>query len=356
MSQSLGSLPLLAVHRRRPRIVSSLAAISLTFLACSASSERTPGPEHDAAPPPSPADASTGSASDAAVLPTDAGQEVDAEAPRPPVDCTNLPSGPFETRRVPYIKPSADIAFDDEGALYWSEGGSLFKARAGEPPALLAEHVDLYAGLRASPSGYLFAETATGLSRISPEGTVYAMLSGVRGLSALELDARGRAYLADYFGGRILRFDPATHELTTLSTGVIPSPSGLTYNPHFDTLYVSTWGGAEVPTLYRIGIDGDGKAGPTEPWVQNLGGGINDGMASDECGNVYVADNGGQGDLLRISADGTRRDIVVSRPGESLVNFQWGRGRGWSRDKLYIVSLGQGLFEADMPVRSKTYW
>jgi sugar lactone lactonase YvrE len=272
------------------------------------------------------------------------------------VDCEQLPAGPFETRRVPYIKPSADIAFDDEGYLYWSESGSLFRARAGEAPSLLAEHIDLYAGLRASPSGYLFAETESGLARISPEGTLYPMLPGVRGLLGLELDAHGRAYLTDYFGGRVLRFDPATHELTTLSTGVIPSPSGLTFSPQFDTLYVSTWGGAEVPTLYRIALGEDGKAGPTEPWVQNLGGGINDGMASDECGNVYVADNGGQGDLLRISPDGTRRELIVSRPGESLVNFQWGRGRGWSRDKLYIVSLTQGLLEADMPVRSKTYW
>ena len=34
----------------------------------------------------------------------------------------------------------------------------------------------------------------------------------------------------------------------------------------------------------------------------------------------------------------------------------WGRGKGWSESKLYIVSLEKGLFEADPGVRGKKYW
>jgi sugar lactone lactonase YvrE len=99
-----------------------------------------------------------------------------------------------------------------------------------------------------------------------------------------------------------------------------------------------------------------GLPGQTTVFTQNHGGTINDGMAVDECGNVYVADSGGVGAIVRIKPDGTQPTVVVHRQGETLHNFMWGRGfGGWEADKLYIVSLGVGLFEADVGVRGKAY-
>ena len=81
-------------------------------------------------------------------------------------------------------------------------------------------------------------------------------------------------------------------------------------------------------------------------------------MAADECGNIYVADTGigTTGEILRFSPDGKTHTVLVKRPGETLHNLMWGRGKGWSESKLYIVSLEKGLFEADPGVRGKKYW
>jgi hypothetical protein len=339
-----------------PRIAA--AAVSLALAGgCGADEPQKPEPTADAAPPPDQPDAQPPALSDAGndAAPPDA-EVADAEVPRPPVDCANLPAGPFPTKRVPGIRPAEDIAFDDEGFAYWNENSFIYKQRAGEKPIPITPDISIYACMRATPSGHLFAESERGLERISPEGARYLMLDGLQSLNGMEVDPLGRLYLTEFGGGRVFRFDPATSELTTLSDGVIPTPNGITFNPQFNTLYLSTWGGASVPTVYRIQLDEDGKPGETEEWVKNVGGGVNDGMAVDECGNIYMADSAGAGAIIRITPDGKSHTVVVSRPGETLHNFQWGRGKGWSEDKLYIVSLEEGLFEAELGVRSKKYW
>jgi sugar lactone lactonase YvrE len=81
--------------------------------------------------------------------------------------------------------------------------------------------------------------------------------------------------------------------------------------------------------------------------VTGVGTGTFDGMAADECGNIYVANSDGAGEILRFTPDGKTHTVLVKRPGETLHNFMWGRGQGWSESKHYIVSLEKGLFEAD---------
>ena len=141
-----------------------------------------------------------------------------------------------------------------------------------------------------------------------------------------------------------------------MSKGVITTnPNGLTFNPNFDILYVSNYGGTR--TLFQIPFNADGSPGATKPWVTGVGSGTFDGMAADECGNVYVADTGAGAKIIRISPDGKQVKTVISGPsGVVLHNFAWGRGKGWSEDKLYIASLYQGLFEANLGVRGKKYW
>ena len=50
---------------------------------------------------------------------------------------------------------------------------------------------------------------------------------------------------------------------------------------------------------------------------------------------------------------------IVDRSGQGsyMPNFDWGRGYGgWETNRLYIVSVGQGLFEVDLGVESKPRW
>src|SRR5207237_1043788 len=135
-------------------------------------------------------------------------------------------------------------------------------------------------------------------------------------------------------GHHVYRYDPATDKTSVFVT--IPGkalPNGVTFNREFDTLWVSDWAGLSVPTLFQVPLKTDGTAGPVKAWKTTFGNGIFDGMGTDECGNLYVGNSGGDGEIIRFSPDGTQHTVVVKRSGETLHNFLWGRGNGWSETK-----------------------
>lgn len=268
--------------------------------------------------------------------------------------CDDLPSEAVTTTQVPDIKPLEDIAFDDEGNIYWNEDDTIFKAKPGENRIPVLTGVTVRAGMRMAPSGDLYIETENALERVSPAGARTTVLDGVF-LNGLELDSLGRLYVTEFNGTRALRYDPKTDKTDVLSVDHMRKPNGITLSPQFDFLYVSSYGGSVVPTLYRIPLNADGSAGETEDWVTGVGFGFFDGMAADECGNVYAADSG-TGEIFRFSPDGKSNTIIIRRSGEALHNLQWGRGKGWDENKLYVVSLDKGLFVADVGVRGKKYW
>jgi streptogramin lyase len=261
---------------------------------------------------------------------------------------------PVTTTQVPDINPLEDIAFDDQGYIYWNEDDTIFKAKRGEKRVPVLTGVTVRAGMRMTPSGDLYIETENALERVSPEGVRTPVLDGVF-LNGLEVDPLGRLYVTEFNGTRALRYDPKTDETAVLSVDHMAKPNGITLSPNFDFLYVSSYGGSIIPTLYRIPLAPDGSAGKTENWVTGVGFGYFDGMAADECGNVYASDSG-TGDVYRFSPDGKANAIVVSRSAETLHNIQWGRGKGWDENELYVVSLDKGLFVADVGVRGKKYW
>jgi sugar lactone lactonase YvrE len=268
----------------------------------------------------------------------------------------NLPSGPIATKKVPGIEPQEDITFDDSGNLYWNQNpDGIMKSTADGSTMLFLPQLSIYAGMRWTPTGDLYIATGVGLEKVSPNGSRTLVLSGPN-FNGIEVDGQGRVYVTEFGGTRIFRYDPRGNYSDQISKDVIEMPNGITLSPAFDMLYVSNWGGHDPPTLHRIPIQPDGTPGKTEVWVTGVGTGVFDGMAADECGNIYVANSDDAGEILRFSPDGKTHTVLVKRSGETLHNFMWGRGKGWSESKLYIVSLGVGLLEADPGVRGKKYW
>jgi hypothetical protein len=309
-----------------------------------------------------PADAAAAAAPDARPASDIPPAPVDAApAPEPagPANCANLPSGPLATTRVPGIDPVEDVTFDDSGNLYWGPaGGGIVKSRADGSSTLFVPQVTFLAGMRWTPSGDLYIASQQALEKVAPNGARTVVLPK-QGLNGIEVDPQGRVYATAFTDTLIYRYDPQTNRSDVLSMGVIEHPNGLTFNKAFDILYVSHYGSGDakdIPTLYRIPFGKDGTAGKTEVWVTRVGSGSFDGMAADECGNIYVANSAGTGEILRFTPDGKTHTVLVKRPGEVVHNFMWGRGQGWSESKLYIVSLGKGLFEVDPGVRGKKYW
>ena len=226
--------------------------------------------------------------------PPDAGPVDAAPAPNPPSPsaCANLPSGPIATKEIPGIEPAEDITFDDSGNLYWAqEDGGMVKTTADGSSMLFVPQVEIFGGMRWTPSGDLYIATEEGLEKVLPNGARTVVLRA-EDFNGIEVDRQGRVYVSEFGGTRIFRYNPQGNYSEQISKDVIEVPNGLTFNPAFDMLYVSNWGGHNPPALHRIPIQPDGTPGKTEVWVTGVGTGVFDGMAADECGNIYVANTG----------------------------------------------------------------
>jgi sugar lactone lactonase YvrE len=270
--------------------------------------------------------------------------------------CKRLIKRAVFTQKVPGINPQEDITFDGEGNLYWNSDDTIYRSQANGHTEPFVTDIRFYAGMRMTPQGDLYVANngSSTLERISPDGTREVVMTDVD-LNGVEVDRDGRVYVTEFGGQRVIRYDPATDKSVVLNAQV-STPNGVTLDPSFKTLYFSSWNGSPTKTVYRVPLQPDGRGGLLENWANGLGTGTHDGMAADACGNLYVANSGGAGQVVRVNPKNPYdRTVVVERRGETLHNFVWGRGKGWSEDRLFVVSLGVGLFSADVGVRGKSY-
>jgi hypothetical protein len=320
----------------------------------------------------------SGGAIDGAVTPPDA--KIDPPDASPPDatpvswDCNNLPLGEsectggfpntcFVPMQVSAAIASEDLAFDDLGNLVGSDNHTIFKTSRTGSPELFVPNIDFRAGLRYLPSGDLIvADDETGsLVRIDGDGVRTTILSGLSYPNGLTIDPKGFVYVTEHDAGRVRRVAPETGEFTIIvEPGTIAAPNGIAFNRTFDVLYID--GFDSDTTVYQLPIDADGNPGALTPFATGLGSGMHDGIGVDACGNVYVCDYGfdGDTDILRISADGTKVEMIMRGiPGGGsryVPNLQWGSGRGgWSRTAIYMPEgWDQRVFEIELGVPSAT--
>ena len=135
-------------------------------------------------------------------------------------------------------------------------------------------------------------------------------------------------------------------------TNEVSSPNGLTFSPDYSTLYIGGFNGSG--TVYAMSISPEGVPGKLVEWATDVGTGWLDGMATDACGNVYIADYGATV-IYRISPDGKDKKKIISGAGISnayLPNMQWGSGvGGWDPLSLYLPDgWNKGVFEVQIGV------
>jgi hypothetical protein len=285
--------------------------------------------------------------------------EIDVvEPPEPdpnPVDCANIPEGPFELVKLDGPLASEDLAFDRAGHLIGSNDNAIFKTLYDSQPQVFVPNISFRAGLRYLPSGQLIVcNNHTGeLVRIDQDGIQHVVLSGLSYPNGVTVDLDGWVYFTEHDNQQVRRVHPYTGEYTIL-TNEIGSPNGLTFSPDYRTLYIGGFNGEG--TVYAMSISPDGVPGKLVAWATNVGTGWLDGMATDACGNIYIADYGATV-IYRISPDGQTKEKVISGAGFSnayLPNMQWGSGiGGWDPLKLYLPDgWNKGVFEAHIGVPS----
>jgi DNA-binding beta-propeller fold protein YncE len=287
--------------------------------------------------------------------PFDAPPPPDAPPDAMPVNCGNLPTGPVPYQVLGGFVASEDLAFDVDGNVIESDTQNLYKTKRNLNRATWVVNFPFRAGMRMTPTHKLVVNSdyTNSIVRVDPDGSRHTLMSNVAYPNGMEVDPQGFVYVAAQSENTVYRINPETAEYTVI-TQQINAPNGLTFNRDYSTLYIGAFSGEGV--IYAVDIAPDGTPANFRPWKTNVGTGLLDGMAVDACNNVYIADYG-QSEILRINGDGTNMITIIDGNGAYMPNFDWGRGfGGWRTDRLYVVSVNQGLFEVDLGVESKPRW
>ncbi len=241
-----------------------------------------------------------------------------------------------------------DLTFDGEGYLVLADGRDIVRLARGRAPLPLVQNAlgpgrSLY-GVRVLDDGTVF------LTDNSTDIVFRFDTSGVRRSFTMDRPVQfvrgpaGGLYVTG-IGGDLFYLDTQT-ERTRVLTRIDGSLRGITFSPDYKTVYVSD---RDNRAVHALQLRADGTVDPPRLLSRNLGRGP-DGLATDICGNVYVADRNGDA-LMRVSPAG--RVETVADVGVPLSGLAFGSGKqGWDDHALYAVSEERGnLFEIRLGVR-----
>ncbi len=276
------------------------------------------------------------------------GQE-ETTGPDVPADCDNLEPLPVTYTIVSGPSASEDFVFDALGNLVnVADGGNLLRAPYAMPSQLWFPGVGVSAAGTAmlSNGDVVFNDAgANQVIHVDQMGSTTVIAAGVSYPNGLTVDMNDQVYVSENSGERVLRIDPFTLEVVTVSIGLF-SPNGLGFDKTYENLYIGSFGGG---TVHRLNIE----TGVTELFASGIGGGGLDGVVVDECDNVYVTDFG-PGTIYRLTQDG-QIQFVVDLGGETswIPNLHFGSGiGGWDDSLLYVMDRGQNrTFVLDLGVK-----
>ena len=269
----------------------------------------------------------------------------------PSVDCDMIPGAPIQSPIVQIpSQVSEDFTFDAEGNMIGVviETQGLHRTTyEGVSTMIVPDVSDWGRGVRVLDNGdYLVVVPGEGLDRVTPQGGRVRVMNLSDEANGLALHPNGMAYLTSG-NGQLRSLDPDTGDVAVLDQE--ESLDGIAFNVDYTKLYYNSESGLIKQLAF---VDGVPTGEPSE-FVTLQPNFILDGMAVDECDNLYAVDMFGV--IWRISAEGEVEAVITLEAVElySAINFGSGIG-GWKADHLYIMSLGQtGVLEVEMGVQGK---
>jgi len=246
------------------------------------------------------ADSDTDSDADAD---TDADSDTDTT---PSFDCKGkkVPAPPFDSRVVPNSATSEDLAIDNDGYIVGSDRANLYKADTSGNAELIFPNVLNPQLLEVLPNDDILMYNENGeLVKIEADGDEYTVYS-VTYLPFGDVTSDGIVYATfpNFWAGHsdgkshIVRIDPTTDDYEEILTWDYDYPWGIAFNEDRTALYVSVVqsfdaGMTKASQVFEVALDKDGyPAGDPELYVTIDEGAImTEGLAVDECGNLYVS-------------------------------------------------------------------
>ncbi len=273
-----------------------------------------------------------------------------------PVDCTVLPTGPFEMTTVPGDwGTDEDFDFDAEGWHVSMNYGHLVRRSLKEEFEILSPSVgDWTAGTRVLPDGNVVVAVPAynNVVKIDPStGVVDLITAGILWPNGVEITRDGKwLFVSGSTDSTIRQLELATGEGFVVAQA-IPGANGLVLTNAEDALFVTTCTGEGVFKIPRLDETEWGE--PELFWRQPNPMLCVEGVQVDACDNVYFTEWDTE-NVYRAVADGSAPAEVVAKVNTYWPpNMRWGVGLGgWDANRLYINdrSLGQlYTFDPQMP-------
>lgn len=255
-------------------------------------------------------------------------------------------------RFITVFNGAEGLAFNAEGRLFIGANNAVWLA---EPDGSVRRLVDVHRHLGQAPIGRrdilaadfgptnAFQQPGTNddgiVWRITPEGRRTVFATGIGDPNAILRLPGGTWLVSDDATDRIYRL--AGGRAFIWSTAV-PFPNGMALSRDGCTLFVAQTFrsiGPVVPdnAIWAIPIRGDRPAGPARIVVRTEQ--APDGLAADELGRIYIADNGSNSIRRFDPANGEM--ILVARDMPAVASLAFGRGR-FDPHSLYATSTARG--------------
>ena len=177
--------------------------------------------------------------------------------------------------------------------------------------------------------------------RISPEGDKSLAAVGIGDPNAILGLPDGSYLVSDDFTDNIYRI--GADGVLTLFCDTVEHPNGMALSPDGATLYVAQIFESIAPVvfsdrLWAVPLTDGAPSGPPRLVAETGGGGL-DGLAMDESGRVYIADNGG-GRVWRFDPGSEELELIAEGV-PHVASMVFGEG-DFDRESLYATSTFRG--------------
>ena len=312
--------------------------------------------------PTNPTEDSDDETGDATTTGTDS--DSDSETGNPIVDCDNLPSGPLSVTQIATLQQGSpeDLAMTGQGTFVLADGDEFVEMDAeGNTTTWVAGlpfNEDIL-GVRFDSNGTLYAAmglNSTDLWSFTPAGGQIVLDTGLQLPNAIHIDSNDQIWISDYFGDTVSVIDPVGGTVETAVANQANNANGVFFDEQRGILY---WANYNAGQIWSAPVN-EGVAGAPVPVIQLEGN--SDGMTMDECGNLYVVDQGGLGapmpcriDLIPLNAAGAAisEDAIeivgAGELGNACANAQFGYGFGDENDQaMFVTGQAGGVYRVEV--------
>lgn len=268
-----------------------------------------------------------------------------------PISCDNLPMGPFDITQIATLTAGGpeDLAMTGNGTFVLADGATFVEMDGeGNTTDWLAglPYDEDILGIRFDSAGTLYAAVGlngTDLWSFTTAGSTNEFDTALELPNAIHIDSNDQIWISDYFGDSISRIDPVAQTVVEVIGNNANTANGVFFDEQRGMLY---WANYSQSQIWGAVIT-DGTAGGPIPIIELEG--VSDGMTMDECGNLYVVDQGGiQGnmpcriDRIELDATGQNGEVFeiagAGDLGNGCANAQFGYGFGDSNDQAMFVT------------------